>query len=252
MKIRHLCFSALLLAAGAAVAQTILHDGVVEYTGRQGDIVAQSNIAGQIPVERISGTHALFGVGAVAGLDGEITVFDGRAYVTRIREGQPVMEDGTDTSAIFAAWTQHSEWVDVPVPAAVITYPELQAFIQQQAARAGINTNSTAFPFLMEGAPASVTWHINVDRTDGEPVTRESFALSKDYFVLENELVDIVGFYSEQQHGVFIGTFAPVMADTDVQNALHMHLVTRDRSSAGHIDDLLLGGGMTLRLPVLP
>ncbi len=106
------------------------------------------------------------------------------------------------------------------MPAEVTTYPELQGFIQQQARRADIDTATTAFPFLMEGAPASVTWHINVDRTDGEPVTRESFA--------------------------------PAMADTDVQNALHMHLVTRDRSSAGHIDDLLLGGGMTLRLPVLP
>ena len=34
-----------------------------------------------------------------------------------------------------------------------------------------------------------------------------------------------------------------------VKNAIHIHLVAKDGKSAGHIDDITLGGGMTLRLP---
>jgi len=35
----------------------------------------------------------------------------------------------------------------------------------------------------------------------------------------------------------------------DVKNTIHIHLVSKDGKSAGHIDDLVFAGGMTLRLP---
>jgi len=244
-----LFLGAMLLAAASVALQPTLREGLVEFYGRQADIVRLGETEGRVPVARMSGEFAQYGLGAVEGLDGEITVFEGRAYVTRMRDGQMVMDDGDDTSAIFAAWTLHSSWTDVSVPDEVVTYVELQQFIGEQAGSMGVDTASEAFPFLMHGAPASIKWHINLDRTDGQTVTRELFEQSKDYFTMEGKMVDIIGFYSEQHHGVFIGTFAPALAGSGVQNALHMHLVSADRSQAGHIDDLLLGGGMTLRLP---
>ena len=101
----------------------------------------------------------------------------------------------------------------------------------------------------MAGKPPELRWHINVDRTGGQPITRELFRQSKANYVMQNEEVTIVGFYSESHHGVFIGTYAPALKQKGVKNAMHIHLVSKDGKSAGHIDDLTLEGGMTLRLP---
>ena len=66
----------------------------------------------------------------------------------------------------------------------------------------------------------------------------------------KNQPMDIVGFYSENHPGVFISATAPaIKADSGVKNAIHIHMVSRDGKAAGHIDDITLAPGMTLRLP---
>ncbi len=34
-----------------------------------------------------------------------------------------------------------------------------------------------------------------------------------------------------------------------MKNAIHIHLVSRVSKAAGHIDDLIMSGGMVMRLP---
>lgn len=121
--------------------------------------------------------------------------------------------------------------------------------MQQRAQAAGIDTSSTAFPFLLTGAPAELTWHINVDRTEGRPITRELFQQSKQTYIMREQPVTIIGFYSELHLGSFIGTYAPGITDPETKNAMHMHLVSQDGLSAGHIDDVRLSAGMILSLP---
>ncbi|MDO8906949.1 MAG: acetolactate decarboxylase [Pseudohongiella sp.] len=224
-------------------------DGLVNFAGRQADIVGENNIDGLVQIASMSGQYGAYGLGAYQGLDGEITVFEGQPYVTQIRNGDIILTHQTDGSAIFAAWTTNTEWQDEPVPARVNSYVELQYFIKERAEASGIDTAATAFPFLITGSPKELQWHINTDRTDGRAVTRESFQASKDSFVLRDEAVNIVGFYSESHHGVFIGNYAPAMGDSVELNAMHMHLVSQDGALAGHIDDLTFTDGMVLRLP---
>ncbi len=79
---------------------------------------------------------------------------------------------------------------------------------------------------------------------------RRSFLKSKEHFVAKNEPVDIIGFYSEHHAGVFLTQFAPAIKEgSGMENAIHIHLVSRTSKAAGHIDDLVMGGGMVLRLP---
>ncbi len=73
---------------------------------------------------------------------------------------------------------------------------------------------------------------------------------SKAPFVAKGEPVDIVGFYSEHHAGVFLTQFAPAIKEgSGMQNAIHIHLVSKTSKAAGHIDDIVLGEGMVLRLP---
>lgn len=242
---------ALIIITAACATATVpaVREGLVEYYGKQGSIVASGKSDGTVPIAAMSGANGAYGLGAYEGLDGEITIYEGKPYVTKVRGDGVIMEHSHEGKAIFGAWTKNTQWRDEPVPADVKTYLDLQRFIKARAAAAGIDTAGTPFPFLLTGTPAEIKWHINVNRTGGKPVNQELFKKSKDNYVMKNQPVNIVGFYSEKHLGTFIGTYVPAIKEKDMKNAIHIHLVTKDGKSAGHIDDLSFSGGMTLRLP---
>jgi len=220
----------------------------VQYRGSQADLFRTGRADRAITLSELPSSPALHALGPCEHLDGEITVLHGKPHVSRVREGGYQVEHGFDHGAIFLVWAQQSAWQDLPVPASVSNYLELQTFVRDAAAGRGIDT-SHAFPFLLAGTPVELVWHINVDRTGGQPFTRELFQRSKESYVLRREAVEIVGFYSEQHGGVFISAYAPALrADQGEHNFMHIHFVSRDSRATGHIDDLRLDG-MTLRLP---
>jgi acetolactate decarboxylase len=128
-------------------------------------------------------------------------------------------------------------------------YVDLQKFVKAQALAAGLDV-AKPFPFLLSGTPAEIKWHINVDRTEGKPITNELFVKSKEPFVTKNEPVDIIGFFSESHSGVFLSQYAPAIKEgSGIKNAIHIHFVSRTSKASGHIDDIILREGMVLRLP---
>jgi acetolactate decarboxylase len=249
MKIANAIIGAIAVSAcSTTVTVPAEKQGLVEYYGSQKTIFDTGKAEGKVPIAAMSGSNGAYGVGVYAGLDGEITIYEGKSFVTQVRGNGYTMSHADTGSAIFAAWTKNREWRDEPVPADVKTYLDLQRFIKARAAAAGIDTN-LPFPFLMTGTPDELKWHINVDLTEGKTITRELFAKSKAGYVMKNEPVDIVGFHSEKHPGQFISAYAPAIKEKDVKNAIHIHLVTKDGKSAGHIDDVVFDGRMTLRLP---
>ena len=235
-------------AVFAQVGSPVHHEGLVEYGGSQKSMFETGKAEGVVPLADMSGSAATFGVGAAAGLDGEITVLRGSPYVTKVRGDNYALDHEPNQSAVFAVWTTQSQWVEQAIPADVVTYQELQRLIRDRAISAGIDV-AKPFPFLLTGTPAEVKWHINVDRTEGKPIDSQLFSKSKASFVAVNQAMDIVGFYSENHPGIFISVLAPGIKDKDVKNAIHIHMVTRDSKSAGHIDDVALANGMKLFLP---
>lgn len=248
MKKLYAIVGAVAVVACASVTVPAVKEGLVEYYGSQKTIFDTGKAEGRVPLAAMSGANGAYGVGAYAGLDGEITVFEGKPYVTKVRGGGFTMEHGQDGSAIFSVWTKNTQWRDEPLPDSVRSYLDLQRHVKARAAAAGIDV-SKPFPFLLAGTPAEIKWHINVDLTEGKPIDKQLFAKSKANYVMKNQPVDIIGFHSEKHPGVFISAYAPAIREKDVKNTIHFHMVSRDGKSAGHIDDIVLGAGMTLRLP---
>lgn len=228
------------LAACAGVSVPSTQRGLVEYAGAQREIFVTGKAVGVVPVRALAVDATSYAVGAAAGLDGEITVLAGVPYVTKVRGDRVTVARGWGDSAFFAVWARQAHWTEQPVPAEVRTYQDLQRFVKARAQAAGLDT-SQPFPFRLTGTPPEVDWHVNVDRTGGQPITTALFLKSKASYVARDEPMDLVGFYSEHDQGVFI-TGAPT-------NAMHVHMVTRDGRSAGHVDAITLGPGMTLLLP---
>jgi acetolactate decarboxylase len=226
-------------------------DGSVEYIGAQKELFKTGKAKSVLALEELSGKKGLFAIGPVEGLDGEITIFDSKPYITKVRGSDYLVDTTLKHGAIFLVWTEQSKWQDIPVPPTVKSYPDLQRFVKIQAQRSGIDVTK-AFPFLLAGTPVDIKWHINIDRSEGKPITRELFAKSKAGYVAKNEPVDIIGFYSENHPGEFISQYAPAIKDgSGDKNAIHIHLVSRTSKAAGHIDDITLGTDAVLRLPKL-
>lgn len=242
-----LMLSTLVSAYAAIVGSN--KEGMVEYVGAQKDIFKTGKAASVVSLEDLSGRKGLYAMGPVEGLDGEITIFDSKPYVTKVRGKDFVLDTSFKHKAFFLVWTEQMKWKDVPVPNTVKGYVDLQRFVKAQAQASGIDTTKP-FPFLLSGTPVEIRWHINVDRTGGKPITKELFLKSKEHFIARNEPVDVVGFYSEHHAGVFLTQFAPAIKEgSGMENAIHIHLVSRASKAAGHIDDLTLGEDMVLSLP---
>ena len=241
----------ILLIAVAAYAAIVgaKKEGMIEYVGAQKDVFVSGKAASVVALEDLAGHKGLYAVGPIDGLDGEITIFDSKPYITQVRGNDYTVDKTFKHGAFFLVWTEQKEWIDTPLPATVKGYVDLQKFVKEQAQKAGVDVTKP-FPFLLSGTPVEIKWHINVDRTEGKPITKELFVRSKEPYVTKNEPVDIVGFYSEKHPGIFLTQYAPaIKEDSGMQNFIHIHLVSRTSKAAGHIDNITFGEGMVLRLP---
>lgn len=224
-------------------------DGLVEFVGAQSAIFKTGKAGAAVSLDALKQWPSLYALGPVKDLDGEITIIDSKPYVSRVKGTSFSVDHSWGTEAIFLSWTRQAAWRDVAVPRGVSGYLDLQEFVKAAAATAGLDT-ARPFPFLLVGAPAEIKWHINVDRTEGRPIDEALFAKSKASYVLKNEPVEIIGFYSERHAGVFVSRYAPaVPPESGRTNAIHIHFVSKASSATGHIDDITLAEGMTLRLP---
>jgi acetolactate decarboxylase len=238
----------LIVTAYAAIVGS-KKEGLVEYIGAQKTIFLTGKAESVISLESLADRKGLYAMGPIDGLDGEITIFESKAYITKVRGSDYVLDNTFKHGAFFLVWTEQAQWKDVPVPSTVKGYLDLQRFVETRASAIGIDVTKP-FPFLLVGKPTEIKWHINVDRTGGKPITKELFLKSKEHFITKNEPVDIIGFYSEHHAGVFLTQYAPAIKEgSGMENAIHIHLVSRVSKAAGHIDDLTLGEGMMLRLP---
>lgn len=249
---RALAAICLAMVASAALALAATKERLVEYIGAQKNIFASGKAERIIHLSELAGKKNLFAIGPVEGLDGEITIYDSTPHISQVRGDDYHVDHSLNHGAIFLVWSEQEKWSnEIAVPETVRSYPDLQNFVRDQAKAAGLDAGKP-FPFRLSGTPVSINWHINVNRTEGQTITKPVFAKSKAAYLLKKEPVEIIGFYSENHPGVFISQYAPAIPPgSGKKNAIHIHLVSKEGKATGHIDDLILGDGMSLRLPAV-
>jgi acetolactate decarboxylase len=211
----------------------------VRYIGEQKNLFKTGRADAKLSLAGLADLHDLYALGPVAGLDGEITVLNSQPHVSQVRGGANgyVIDRTFNHAAIFLVWAQVCEWDELRIAESVSSYQELESVVYESARQQGIDTD-LPFPFLMAGTPRELLWHINVDRTDGQPITPELFRKSKQQYTLRDQPVEIFGVHSRSHGGVFMSEGLHI----------HIHFVSRDGAASGHID-ALVPGALTLRLP---
>jgi acetolactate decarboxylase len=213
--------------------------GEVRWVGEQRSVVRDGDLTGRVDLSGLANRPNLFALGPLEGLKGEVTVWDGKAWLARWHAGTVVTTQEFKGKACFLVYTQVPKWTERILSARLDKPEDLEANILAQAQKANIPTDRP-FPFVLRGMAQKVKLHV-VNKTDNAPHNLEEHDKVKMLVVLEGREVDVIGFYSEKHAGVF----------THHDSYVHMHVLTADRKVSGHVDQLAPGSKMRLCLPAL-
>lgn len=187
----------------------------------------------------------IYGVGAIKNAEGEIAVYDGKAWLSYGKDGMDKVthEISEGEQAMLLVTAQVEKWQDVFIPKDM-SESELHVFILEQAKKSGIDTEKP-FPFLIEGQLKNLTWHVINGITTGtggghNQAHDEHSFIKKLVELKEKSHATLIGFYSADIQGVF----------THPGELWHIHVIFKDEKKAGHVENYGVLKNSTLKLPV--
>ncbi len=225
--------------SAASTAASAPTTSSVQIHGSVHAIMMQGRTQARVALSAATAPH-VFGLGALANLNGEVTIWDGEAWLAR-PNGEEARVESTPTpegDATLLATATVSQWQRHTVPG-VLPQAKIAELIARRVKASGAPT-----PFLIEGQVSRLAWHV----IDGKRITDASHTGMHGHAahvaasvrgVLSDTSVRVVGFYSTRHHGVL----------THHDSDLHMHVVAENERVTGHVDEIALAPGAVLSLP---
>jgi acetolactate decarboxylase len=199
--------------------------------------VHEGDTAGKVALPLLLAEPHLFAIGPVADLRGEITVIDGVPFIGVVGDAGPFAEKRANVQAAFLVWAHEPRWVRVAIPDTVRSEDEVEAFVPQAARDAGLAPDKPV-AFRIEGRAERMDLHV-IWQAPGTPPGKDAHDKAKVTTAMTEASVAIVGFWSAAHRGVFTPGFSDI----------HMHVVSGDGKTTGHVDSVRLLPGAVLLLP---
>jgi acetolactate decarboxylase len=210
----------------------------VNYNGAFENFMKDSDISTKIDLSEFKNTKNFYALGAVENLKGEIQIFNSEPFITSVEKNSLKFDNTFTKKASLLVYASVEEWESILIPNDIISYKQLENFIEKTADEKGINTDQP-FPFLLEGVISSFDWHV-INWRDGDTIhTHKKHKSAGMHGTINNRDVEMLGFYSNAHHAIF----------THQNTNMHIHVKTAGNGVAGHVDDLFLENGMILKLP---
>jgi len=210
----------------------------VEYKGALKNIMRKGDISSKVSLKKFKNTKDFYAIGALDNLKGEIQIFDSKPFITSVINNKLSFDNSFNKKATLLVYASVDKWKSINIPNTIITYKQLESFIEQAAKKNQIKIDEP-FPFLIEGTPKSFDWHV-INWKDGDTEhSHKKHINSGLHGTINNKQIEILGFYSNSHHAIF----------THHTTNMHMHIKTVDHKLAGHVDALTLSEGMVLKLP---
>lgn len=211
------------------------------------------NTAGQAALASLPQAPGTWGVGATAGLKGEIVQIDGKLLVSPGSDAQGrVRAPVVDEQALLYASARVHRWVDATVPRDM-DQAQLEAFVREQAAATGLSVDQP-FVFRVEGRFPKLRWHI---------VTGEAPAGGHAGGGHHGHMADASGGHANQQSGMkvfhapgstgqLVGVYSGVALEGVVSHPgerFQVHFADAAATLSGHVDAYAVAAGAVLKLP---
>ena len=243
------CFAALLI--GWLLFETVGADerngtGIVQY-GEMHLAIGRGQDQGRIQLGKLTKKANFFGVAALAGLEGEVTIRDGKITATVVDEsGRLKSADGRleDKQATLLVGAYVPKWTRVMVTKDVTPH-DFDAFVAEMAESAGVSTDKP-FVFTVEGKLVNVRMHV-INGACPIRARIKNIELANDQQPYEKEIAEI--------DGSIVAIFAKnaVGKLTHPDTMTHGHILYREPSSdtrvTGHLESVGLRQGAVLKFP---
>ena len=185
--------------------------------------------------------HAV-GLGLLSSLRGEITLFDGQAFlsVPSPDGGFRTEELGAhEDGAAFLVMASVPEWQSVSLPQNTVL-EDLPSALSELAEGAGVDVERP-FPFLLEGGVGNLVLSV----VDGSAFAGER-EVSEDALKAASRKATRascqgtgVGFFAKGEHPEYLAS-----------SPIHLHFVEQSGKLAGHVEQVDLPSGTRFRLPL--
>ena len=218
----------------AACSSAPTWDGEVETYGTLHEVLRQGQHQGRVVVGAAAVPHAV-GLGALAGLGGEVVIFEGQMYTGRVESDRVVSDRGTERDeAAFLAVAKVPEWVELRIARSLVL-DNLALLLEEIASENALATYDT-FPFVIEGELLNLKSHVidgncPIANPDGPEPARQTAGRAQGR---------LVGFYTTLPPGTLTHHGSP----------LHIHVVLAGKKPlVAHVDDVTITAGSKLLVP---
>lgn len=201
--------------------------------------IRKGDLSASVLLDTLPQQH-LFAIGPVENLQGEIMVWDGRAFKAAIMPDrkQPYVEKAPPgLKAIFLVYARVPAWDTLVISEPVEGMAALEELIGRYAHAHGTDTAS-AFPFLLFGKIKKGLGHIQMLDTATTRITPTVGDDAKVLLPVENQRAQFVGFYSHHHQRVF----------THHDRFIHIHYRLYTKYHAGHLDEVMFDPAEPVRL----
>src|SRR5215470_11963819 len=209
--------------ANSGIHRVASHSWSMEWIGSQKDFIA-GKANETISLERFAGWENLYAVGPLERGRGEVSIFNGTPLISTAKTARVKVSIGHGYHAGFLVYASVQNWRHITLRSPIEDEERLREKLLPLAIENGIDVDQP-FPFLIYCHAVQVRFHIlcNESQAEYSPALHEN---AKVRFPINNESVEIVGFFSRHHRGVF----------TPPNSDFHMHVRTLDVRLAGHLE----------------
>lgn len=235
------------LALASALPFNFTHHGHFQRMMHTGDT------GGKVALADLSQQPGTWGVGATAGLKGEIIQIDGRLLVSQGKDDkgrvQPPM---AGEQAVLFASAQVRQWADVAV-SVDMDQAQFEAFVTQQAQQRSLSLEQP-FVFRVEGRFPRMRWHVVTgEASSSTPGGHGNQKNDGGHGGHANKQSGMKAFHQPGALGQLVGLYSGVALEGAVSHSgerFHIHYADAPLTVSGHVDAYAVAAGSVLKLPV--
>lgn len=188
--------------------------------------MGKDNFAPHIKLDTITNKKHLFGMGPYDRMHGEINIFDGKPFYSSVDEkGRGIVSANWEIESPFFVYANVENWTEFEVSAEYKSMDDIQIVIAETAQSKGFNLKKP-FPFRIKGSFDQMTTHIVMPRS--ENIKGFQSGKKQEDYVLKNQQGELLGFYSENNKGIY----------THKDSYIHVHFLGDDAAIMGHLDKI--------------
>ncbi|PWK24391.1 acetolactate decarboxylase [Arcicella aurantiaca] len=208
----------------------------VKSVGELRKIMHDADLSSKIRLDTLPKEN-LFAIGVVDSLHGEISIVNGKALISSIKDTFVRTDTTLNHEASMLVYAYVKNWKIITIEQDLNNSEELEVLIKRLASENGVDVTKP-FPFMAKTWVKNMSFHV-INWQSGMIHTADTHKQFAHELWHSAEIVMLVGFYSENHQGIF----------TPHNSKMHVHTITSAPLTSGHLETIETFGKISLYFP---